>query len=280
MSVVREGEDPDKPRAPGEKEAQMVIASGEYFIVAGIPLRAGRTFTEHDASNAPAVAIVSQSIANRYFDGRPMSRRIMIPRMGFNLKSFDGFARCEIVGVVGDIKENSIRDSGLMAIYIPEGQFAVRYTGIVVRAAGRDGMLLERAVRHAVFEEAPALAVNQMEPFEGLSSALTDTPRRAMWLIGLFAALSLLLASVGVHGVVAYATAQRAREMGIRMALGARPGQLFRLVTRQALQLAGMGAALGVALAYACTRWLQTLLFGVGRTDPATYATGVLLLVA
>jgi putative ABC transport system permease protein len=280
MSVVREGEDPNKPPAPGEKEAQMVIASSEYFRVAGIPLRAGRTFTERDSSNASAVVIVSESIANRYFEGRALGRRIMIPRIGFNLKSFDGFGPCEIVGVVGDIKENSIRDSGLMAIYLPEGQFAVRYTGIVVRAVSGDGLLLERAVRHVVFEEAPALAVNQMEPFEGLSSALIDAPRRAMWLLGLFAALALLLASVGVHGVVAYATAQRAREMGIRMALGARPSQVFGLVTRQALQLAGMGAALGVALAYACTHWLQTLLFGVGRTDPATYAMGVLLLVA
>jgi ABC-type antimicrobial peptide transport system permease subunit len=100
-----------------------------------------------------------------------------------------------------------------------------------------------------------------------------------MWLLGIFAALALLLASIGVQGVVAYATVQRAREMGIRMALGARPWQLFALVTRQALRLAIAGVAIGVVAAYAATRLLQSLLFGVARTDSATYISAGLLLV-
>jgi putative ABC transport system permease protein len=102
---------------------------------------------------------------------------------------------------------------------------------------------------------------------------------RAMWLLGIFTALALLLASIGVQGVVAYATVQRTREMGIRMALGARPWQLFALVTRQALRLAIAGLAIGVIAAYAATRLLQSLLFGVARTDSATYISAGLLLV-
>jgi len=97
--------------------------------------------------------------------------------------------------------------------------------------------------------------------------------------LSVFAALALLMASVGVHGVVAYATTQRAREMGIRMALGARPGQLFTMVTRQSMKMAAAGAAIGVIGAYAATRLLQSLLFGVGRTDVLTYVSAVLTLV-
>jgi ABC-type antimicrobial peptide transport system permease subunit len=101
-----------------------------------------------------------------------------------------------------------------------------------------------------------------------------------MWLLGVFAALALALAGVGVHGVIAYTTSQRSREMGIRMALGARPAQLFGLVTAQALRLATVGAAIGLAGAYAATRLVEALLFGVARTDAATYAVAIAVLVA
>jgi ABC-type antimicrobial peptide transport system permease subunit len=109
---------------------------------------------------------------------------------------------------------------------------------------------------------------------------LTRAPLRAMWLIGLFAGLALVLATVGVHGVVGYATSQRGREMGIRMALGARPGQLFGMVTRQAMRLAIVGAAIGIVAAYGSTKLLASLLYGVGRGDPWTYAAGAAVLSA
>jgi ABC-type antimicrobial peptide transport system permease subunit len=118
-----------------------------------------------------------------------------------------------------------------------------------------------------------------MLSLESANAYLTRAPLRAMWLLGIFAALALLLASVGVQGVVAYTTAQRAREMGIRMALGAQPWQLFALITRQGLMMAIWGTAIGVAAAYGATRLLQSLLFGVGRTDPVTYVSVALLLV-
>ena len=276
LPVIREGEDANAPRPKDGPTAEIVIASDEYFRAAGIPLRAGRTFSEHGDAR---VVIVSQSIASRFFSGSALGKRIQLPEFGYNIKSIGAVTTREIVGVAADIKETSVRETGPMIIYLPESQAAVRFTNLVVRVRAGDPMAAERAVRRAMFQEAPELAVNPMRRLDVLNSYLTDTPRRAMWLLGLFAAIALVLASVGVHGVISYAAAQRSREMGIRMALGARPSQLFVLVTRQALALAAAGAAIGVALAYAATRLLETLLFGVVRTDPATYFAGVLLLV-
>ena len=186
----------------------------------------------------------------------------------------------EIVGVVADVKQNSIGESARMTLYLPERDNAVRFTHIVARARSGNAMLLEREIRRVVYEEAPKLAVAPMLPLDQANAYLTRTPERAMWLLGAFAALALALASVGVHGVIAYTTSQRSREMGIRMALGARPAQLFRLVTSQALRLAAIGAAIGLAGAYAATRLVESLLFGVARTDAATYAGALILLIA
>ncbi len=278
--IVRDGEDPGKTPPAGEKRAYVVTSSGEYFHVAGIRLRSGRTFTERDNASAPRVAIVSQSIADRYFGGNALGHYILYPELDYNARSAGAFTAHEIVGVVSDIKQKSVSETGVMTMYLPEAQAAVRFTYIVIRAASADPMRLERAMRHAVFEESPELAVSPVHSLESESSYLTDTPRRAMWLLGLFAAVALALASVGVHGIVAYTTARRSREMGIRMALGARPEQLFGLVTRQALRLAITGAAMGGVLAYLCAGLLRALLFGVERSDPATYGAAALILLA
>jgi putative ABC transport system permease protein len=242
-------------------------------------LHAGRIFNQHDSAGAPPAVIVSQSIADRYFGGQPLGHRIQLPAVDFNLTSIGPAALHEIVGVVADVKQKSVGETGRMTMYLAEQQNAVRYTHIIARVRTGDPMHLERSIRHAIYEEAPTLALEPMLSLESGNAYLTRAPLRAMWLLGIFAALALLLASIGVQGVVAYATVQRAREMGIRMALGARPWQLFALVTRQALRLAIAGLAIGVVAAYAATRLLQSLLFGVARTDSATYISAGLLLV-
>ena len=273
LPLIREGEGLEKAATSG---ANVVIASGDYFQTVGIRLIAGRIFNEHDAK----VTIVSQSIADRYFDGHAVGKRLRLPEFGFNAVNFGSVTLREIVGVVADVKQNSLSESGRFTLYLPEHENAVRFTHIVARARAGDAMRLEREIRRIVYDEAPNLAVAPMLSLEQANAYLTRTPMRAMWLLGVFAALALALASVGVHGVIAYTTSQRSREMGIRIALGARPTQLFGLVTAQALRLATIGAAIGVVGAYAATRLVESLLFGVARTDAATYAVAIAVLIA
>jgi putative ABC transport system permease protein len=277
LPLIREGEGLDKAATSG---ASAVVVSADYFQTVGIALRGGRTFNDQDSPNGAGVVIVSQSIADKYFDGHALGKRIRLPIFSFNVTKFGDVTLREIVGVVADVRQSSIGEVGRMTMYLPESQNAVRFTHVLVRSSTGNELRLERAIRHAIFEEAPDLAMAPMLSLESATAYLTRTASQAMWLLGAFAGLALLLACVGVHGVVAYATAQREREMGIRMALGARPAQLFGLVTRQALRLAMIGAALGIAGAYASTRWLESLLFGVGRADFVTYAAGVAVLIA
>ncbi len=282
LPLIREGEGLERAATSG---ANVVIASREYFSTVGIPLLAGRTFDDHDSIGGAGVVIVSQSIADRSFGGRDspqkaLGNRLRLPVFGFNATNFGNVTLREIVGVVGDVKQNSLNETGRMTIYLPEGQHAVRFTHIVARAKTGDPMRLERQIRSVAYEEAPKLAIAPMLALDQGNAYLTRAPMQAMWLLGAFAALALVLAGVGVHGVIAYAVAQRTREMGIRMALGARPAQLFGLVTRQALGLAMIGAAIGLAGAWAASRLIETLLFGVGRTDPATYVTSGAVLLA
>jgi len=280
FAVVREGEDMAKASAADQPSATVVIASADYFKVAAIPLHAGRTFDDRDAAGAPATVIVSQAIADRYFNGAAVGRRIMLPAFDFNVTSTSPVVPHEIVGVAGDVKQKSVGETARLSLYLPEAQNAVRYTTILVRANEGDPMRLQHALRRVVFEEAPQLTVGPMLPLDAANAYLTRAPLRAMWLLGVFAALALILAAIGVHGVVAYATAQRRREMGIRMALGARPGQLFGLITRQAVTLAVAGTGIGIVAAWAASKLLETLLYGVGRADPATYASGAAILIA
>jgi putative ABC transport system permease protein len=279
LPVIRPGEDVDKLSNAPERQASVAIVSGDYFRVMGIALRAGRTFTDRDNAGAPEVAIVSQSVADRFLGENAIGKRIEIPRFGFNITSIGAVTPREIVGVVADVKEKSVADAGQMGIYLPDGQAAARFTHILARARQGDPMRLERELRDVIYQEAPKLAVAPMLTLDQANDYLIRAPRQAMWLVGAFALLALSLAGVGVHGVVAYAAVQRTREMGIRMALGARPAQLFSLIASQAIRLALIGAALGIAAAYAATRLLESLLFGVARSDAASYLSGLAILL-
>jgi putative ABC transport system permease protein len=277
--IIREGEDVKEADRSDQPSASTVIASGEYFHVAGIRLLAGRTFDDRDSARTPHVAIVSQAVADRYFSGNALGRRIQLPTFDFNVSTVGKVALHEIVGVVSDVRQTSIRETARMSLYLPESQNAVRYTHIFARAKSADPMRLERLLRHALYLEAPALTIGQMLTLERGGDYLMRDSQRAMWLLTVFAALALALAAVGVHGVIAFAAAERRREMGIRVALGARPAHLFRIVTGDAVRLALAGAAMGIALAYFVSRLLATLLFGVGRADPVTYITGITLMI-
>jgi putative ABC transport system permease protein len=255
----------------------MDVISEDYFRVMGIPLRAGRIFTPDDRDGSTAVVIVSESIGGRYFAGNAIGKRIIIPEFKFNIDGGKDRA-AEIVGVVGDVCVNSVEDCEAEHIYLPEAQNALRMENLLVRTDG-DPMAIAQAVRHATYLEAPTVPLDNPQTLEERTSYLTDGPKRAMWLMGIFASLALLLAAVGIYGVSSYVAAQRSHEIGIRMALGADVGDIAGLVYRGVLLPSIIGLTTGAGAAVWLTRLLKSLIFGVSAGDLKTWTlAGITLL--
>ncbi len=267
-----------QPERPRDHIASLAAISDGYFCVMRIPIRAGRAFTAEDRETSPPVAVVSESIAKRYFGGSTAGRRIFLPEFEFNIDG--GMERAvEIVGVVGNVCVNSVEDCEAERIYLPETQAALRMENLIVRTEG-DPAAAARAVRHAVYLEAPTLPLDDPQTLEQRTAYLTDGPKRAMWLLGAFAGLALLLAAVGIYGVSAYLAAERRREIGIRMALGAGFGDIARLIYRSTLLPAVVGLAAGGIAAAFLLRLLRSFVFGVTIGDPVTLAVAGGALVA
>ena len=248
----------------------MDVISEDYFRVMRIPRRAGRVFTPDDRDGSTPVVIVSESIVNRYFAGQAIGKRIIIPEFKFTIDGGKDIA-AEIVGVVGNVCVNSVEDCQAEHIYLPERQNALRMANLLVRTEG-DPIGIAKAVRHAVYLEAPTVPLDDPRTLEERTSYLTDGPKRAMWLLGVFAGLALLLAAVGIYGVSAYLATERSHEIGIRMALGAEFGDIAGLIYRGALFPSAVGLAIGVGAALWLTRLLKSLIFGVTTGDLRTLA--------
>jgi putative ABC transport system permease protein len=263
MDVHPEGE----PERRHEHQASLAVISDDYFRLMEIPQRSGRSFGPGDRDGSTRVIVISESIARRYFRDQAIGRRIILPKVLFNIDGGDEVAP-EIVGVVGNVCQ-SVEDCQAEHIYLPESQNALRMENLLVRAEG-DPMAVASAVRRAVAIEAPSIPLDDAQTLEDRDKYLTDGPERAMWLLGVFAGLALLLAAAGVYGVAAYLATQRSREIGIRMALGAGFGDITALVYRGVLLPSALGLAIGVAAARGLTRLLRSLLFGVGANDPQT----------
>jgi putative ABC transport system permease protein len=261
--------------------AQFRMITPDYFRVLKINLRQGRAFTEADAAGAEGVVIVNESFARRYLnEGDPLSRRLTVGRGA-------GEASRRVVGVVGDVKQFGLDSSAPPMIFVPAAQASDELLKVtrrflspkfVVRTAG-DPLTFAEAVKRelaAVDATLPMAEVRDMEQIVGRSVA----PQRFnMLLVGVLAGLGLLLAAVGIYGVVSYAVAERTREIGVRVALGARGADVLRLVIGQGMRPTLVGVAVGMAAALALTRLMKSLLFGVGASDPLTFA-GVALLLA
>jgi putative ABC transport system permease protein len=267
FSVVgREGEAGSWP------EISVRRVSAGYFETVRLPLVRGRALARGDETGEPVV-VINRTAVDRFFAGRePLGAQI---RMW-------GAAR-RIVGVVGDERLRGLAEAAPPAVYLPLAR-TLSWTGayvLLVRAAG-DPAALAPAVRGAIRKLDPQLAAFGVEPLDRTMARSVSQRRFVMLLLGLFAALALALAAIGVYGVLAYSVAQRTREIGIRLALGARPGALRRQIVRQGLLLAGTGVALGIAGAAALARLFQSMLFGVAPTDAATHVTvaAFLLIVA
>jgi len=272
-----------RPR-PGVGEAPNAdysVVSGGYFAAMGIRLLSGRAFDSRDRSDAPGVVIVNRELARRHFPGTsPIGQRI---RTGFDFSS--GATPREIIGVVDDVKQTSLDAETKPAAYVPATQMPYPFMSIVVRSkCGTDAGDCHMnetlpAVRRELARLDPTLALSDVRP---LSSVLGDSIARqrfSMTVLGVFATLALLLALVGLYGVIALSVGQRRREIGVRMALGAQPRDVLSLVLGEGMGVTLLGVAIGLAGAFALTRVLRSLLFDVSTTDPRFFA-GAAILVA
>jgi putative ABC transport system permease protein len=259
-----------KPRTPADAPTVWYReVSASYFSAIGIPLRHGRLFTTNDAD---PVAVINETMARHYWPAEdPIGRRM----------SFDdaGSKPFTIVGIVGDVKMRGPRGELRDEAYVPYWQQPDAGTNVVLKSAVDPASLIE-PLKRVVQEVDPTIPVSGAEPLS-VTVAQSNGPARfyAMLVTG-FAALALVLAAVGVFGVMSYTVSQRTAEIGVRVALGADERQIFRLVVGESLTLAAIGLSLGAAGALAVARALRTLLFGVGLGDPATFAGMALLLMS
>jgi putative ABC transport system permease protein len=259
-----------QPERRHEHLASLDVISDDYFRVMGIPQLSGRHFTPGDRDGSTRVIVVSESIVSRYFAGKAIGRRVIIPEFKFNIDGGEEIP-AEIVGVVGNVCVSSVEDCQAEHIYLAESQNALRMEHLLVQTEG-DPAGLAKAVRHAVYLEAASVPLDNPQTLEERTSYLTDGPKRAMWLLGVFAGLALLLAAVGIYGVSSYLATQRSREIGIRMAMGAEFRDIAGLVYRGVLLPSAVGLAIGMGAAVWLTRLLQSQLFGVTAGDTKTQA--------
>jgi putative ABC transport system permease protein len=262
----------DRPEPPpGERPvADYRPVTPGYFAALQIPLRQGRDFSDADVEGRSRVAIVNEAFVRMLSaDISPIGRR---------LADSLGEAQ-EIVGVVGDVRLASLNGEQRPTIYLPFAQLPVGALTFVVRTASGDPGALGRSVEAVVREVDPNQPVSDIRPLDEVVARSLIRPRVASAALGLFAAAALLLAAIGVYGVVAYGVSQRRAEFGVRLALGAQPGDVVRLVLRQSLVMVLGGVIAGAALAVPLSSTLRTLLFGVGPGDPVTLAGVAALLV-
>jgi predicted permease len=246
-------------------------ATPDYFRALEIPLLAGQFFTGHEDSNGPYVIIVNESMANRYWPGESAIGK----RISFNSRPQEK-DWMQIVGVVRDIKDQPDSTTIRPALWMPHPQQPERSLFVAVRSSS-DPALLTNQFRLAVRQIDPELAVADVRLMNQIAGAAFSTQRFSLFLIGLFALLALVLATFGMYGVISYSVNQRMHEFGLRIALGARPWDLLRLILGQGLTLSIAGAAIGLVCAAGLTRLLGSLLYGVKATDPVTFAAVALL---
>jgi len=243
-----------------------------YLKVLGLPLVRGRNFTEADGPGAPEVALISDSLARRYWPGvDPVGKRFSLGRP----RAATRWAT--VVGVVGDTKQYGLDARPPLEVYLPFLQSP--RNGAVVALRGEGPGALAPSVTAAIQAVDPDLPVHDALTMDQVSAASVGSRRLTMTLLGLFAALALILAAVGIYGVISTMVEQRTHEIGLRMALGARRISVLRLVVGEGMRLALLGVALGSMLAVGLTGLLQSLLFGIGARDPLTFLGVAVLLV-
>jgi len=263
-----------EPQPGAEPRALANFPDNFFFETFRIPLLRGRTFTSQDHAQAPPVVVINEAMMRRYWpQGDPLGHAIRVAPPG------TGPVVSTIIGVVGDIKNTGPEEPEVLQFYAPQAQFPFIFNTLAVRTVG-DPMSMARDVRAAVWSvdrEQPVWSVRTLETLLGRS---TGFRRFVTPLLAGYSALALLLAAIGISGVVAYAVTQRTHEIGVRVALGAQQADVLRLVMRQGMNLAAVGIAAGILAALGTTRLLAKLLFGVTPADVVSYSAAAALLAA
>ena len=261
------------PQSGNEGQTYQYAVSPGYFSTLGIPLRFGRDFAPGDDSASTPVAVVDEALAGRYWKGAEA--------LGHRLRVTGDTTMYAIVGVVGDVHDGDPTTPAQPHLYVSLAQVGASRLSLAVRADGAGAIAGAIAgVRRALAEIEPTMPLDGVAPLDAVVDRSLATRRLTKILLAGFALLAVVLAGVGIYGVMSLHVANRRREFGIRMAVGADPGALLRLVLREGAALAALGVVIGILGALAATRWIATLLFGVSATDPAVYAGLSLLLAA
>jgi putative ABC transport system permease protein len=256
-----QGRPADSERSP---IADIAVVDTHYFRTMEVPLIAGRNFTVSDTNKTQTVGVIDQTLARRYWpDENPLGQQV---KFDFGA----GIQGVTIVGVVGDIKSDGFDAPSVAHIYVPLGQFAPVNAVVFLRSGG-DVEHLGEAVRHEVESVDPNVPVHSLNSMDQIIARSMADRRFALQLLGVFAAVALLLAAIGIYGVMSYSFSQRTHEVGIRLALGAQRQDIFRMALGEGMWIVVIGLASGLAGASIVTRLFRSMLFDVGPADPATF---------
>jgi macrolide transport system ATP-binding/permease protein len=268
-TIFRGDQDANDPR--NGRMTQVNQVGPDYFDTLGIRIARGRAFTANDREGSTAVAIINETMAKQYWPNEdPLGRQLRI---------FGDAVPREIVGIARDIKYNFLGEDPTPYLYLPLEQNYSAQVVVQVRAAGDPDALLG-TVRRELQQLEPTMPLLNVDTYRSVFSQSLWAPRMGAWLLGIFASLALMLAAIGLYGVMAYAVSQRRRELGIRLALGARRQDVRNMVVRQGVLLAAVGVVIGLGIAFALARLVTNLLYGVNGHDPLTFAIIPIVLLA
>jgi putative ABC transport system permease protein len=273
FSFTVAGRAPVKPA--DEPDAEVRIATPDYFKTMGIRVVRGRGFDASDGVGAPRVLLLTEEAAKKFFPNEnPIGQHVTFgwSRDSVNLQG-------DIVGIVADVKQSSLAEASLPQFWVPYEQWPMSNMTVVLHTS-RDPQSIVRDARRAIAELDPDLAVARVMTLDDVVADSVAQPRFYMMLLTAFAVVAILLASIGIYGVIAYLVGQRSREIGIRIALGASPSKVVRMVVREGVAMVAVGIGVGIVGAIALTQLMRTLLFDTKSTDPMTYVLVTLVLAA
>jgi putative ABC transport system permease protein len=255
-----------KPFASGDQNASYSSVTPEYFQTLKVPLRAGREFNDFDKAETEPVAIINETLAREYFSGEdPIGQKLILVYLGQRQTR-------EIVGVAADVRQDEPKMPTRPEIFVPFAQQPWFAAWAVIRTSVTNPLSLRESLQQALWSVDRSRLPAKFASTEETLAEFVAAPRLYTLLLGVFAGVALLLASIGIYGVISYSVVVRTREIGIRMALGANRANVLKMIMREGVLLAVAGLSIGLAAALVLTRLLEGLLYGVSATDPATFA--------